>query len=56
MILVYYDLQAESSGWLFRSPLAEGRGIIVSNILQAVQLVTLRAKLSGAVYCYRSCL
>ena len=26
--LVYYDLQAESCGWLFKSPLAGGWGIL----------------------------
>jgi len=26
--LVYYDLQAESSGWLFKAPLAQGVGIL----------------------------
>jgi len=26
--LVYYDLEAENSGWLFKSPLAGGGGIL----------------------------
>ena len=34
----------------------EGRGHIVAAPTQLVIIVTLRSKLSGAVYCYRSCL
>jgi len=34
--LVYYDLLAQSYGWLFYSPLAGGRGHIVAVTLQAV--------------------
>jgi len=40
---VYYDVQAESSGWLLKSPLAGGwvgRGHIVSAAVQAAQLFT----------------
>jgi len=35
------DLQAESSGWLFKSPLAAGGGHIVAAPLQVVQHVKL---------------
>ena len=36
---VYYDLRVESSGWLFKSPLAGGEGHSVLAPLQAAQLV-----------------
>ena len=36
---MYYDLRVESSGWLFKSPLAGGEGHIVETALQTAQLV-----------------
>ena len=44
--LVNYDLQAESSRWLFKSSLAGGGGHIVAGPLQAAQLVK-HAKING---------
>ena len=38
---VYYDLEAESSGWLFKSLLAGGVGIL-SAAPQALQLVVIK--------------
>ena len=50
------DLQAESSGWVFKSPFAGGGGILWRPHYRLHCFVTLCAKLSGAVYCNRSCL
>ena len=42
--LVYFDLQAENSGWLFKSPLVEGGGILWRPHYRLCSLLTFAEK------------